>query len=159
MKVIVSDSSPLIALLNINQLDLLKLLFKEIIIPPVVASEIEAGEGENSLWFANKNAAFIRTETISLPDKRLAILELQLDKGESEAILLANQLKLPLLIDERAGRNMAKSMGIEIVGLVGVLLALKQGGHITHHDVISIVDTLEQVHFRMSKSLKALLLT
>jgi len=158
MKVIVSDSSPLIALLNIQHLDLLKFLFKEVIIPPTVAKEIEAGEELNSPWFTFKESGFIRIESLTLPDNRLAILELQLDAGESEAIILADQLKLPLLIDERAGRNMAKTMGVEIVGLVGVLLALKQGEHITHNDVLSIVDALEQVHFRMSKDLKNLLL-
>ena len=44
MKVIVSNSSPLIALLNIQQLDLLKFLFNEVIVPPTVASEIETRE-------------------------------------------------------------------------------------------------------------------
>lgn len=159
MKVIVSDSSPLIALLNIQHLDLLKFLFKEVIIPPTVAKEIEAGEEASSPWFTFKESGFIRIESLGMPDKRLAILELQLDAGESEAILLADQLKLPLLIDERAGRNMAKTMGVEIVGLVGVLIALKQREHITHNDVLSIVDALEQVHFRMSTSLKTLLLS
>ena len=157
-KVIVSDSSPLIALLNIQQLDLLKLLFNEIIIPPTVASEIEAGEELNSPWFTYKKSGFIRIEPLPKPDKRLTILELQLDAGESEAILLADQLKYTLLIDERAGRNMAKTMGLDIIGLVGVLYALKQGEHITHNDVVSIIDALEQVHFRMSKDLKNLLL-
>lgn len=159
MKVIVSDSSPLIGLLNIQHLDLLKFLFKEVIIPPTVAKEIEAGEEADSLWFTYKKSGFIRIEPLALPDSRLAILALQLDAGESEAILLADQLKIPLLIDERAGRNMAKMMGLEIVGLVGVLLALKKGEYITHNDVLSIVDALEEVHFRMSASLKALLLT
>lgn len=156
---IVSDSSPLIALLNIQHLDLLKFLFKKVIIPPTVAKEIEAGEKANSPWFTFKESGFICIESLTLPDKRLAILELQLDAGESEAILLVDQLKLRLLIDERAGRNMAKTMGLEIVGLVGMLLALKQGKHITHNDMLSIVDALEQVHFQMSASLKDLLLT
>ncbi len=159
MKVIVSDSSTLIALSNIHQLDLLKLLFNEVIIPPTVASEIEAREEVDSPWFTFKKSGFIRVEPLPKADKRQAILELQLDAGESEAILLADQLKYCLLIDERAGRNMAKTMGLEIVGLVGVLLALKQGEHITHNDGVKIVEALERVHFRMSKSLKALLLT
>jgi len=53
---------------------------------------------------------------------------------------------------------MAKIMGLDIIGLVGVLYALKQEEHITHNDVVSIIDALEQVHFRMSKDLKNLLL-
>lgn len=158
MKVIVSDSSPLIALLNIASLDVLKFLFEEIIIPPTVNKEIEAGEIENSPWFLFKESGFIQVKSLSLSDKRLVLLELQLDAGESEAIILADQLSLPLLIDERAGRTMAQTMGVEIVGLVGVLLALKQGGYITQNDLFSIVDALEKVHFRMSEALKDLLL-
>lgn len=159
MKVIVSDSSPLIALLNIHNLDLLKLLFKEVIIPPIIANEVEVGEEENSPWFTFKDSGFICVEPLPKSDKRQAILELQLDAGESEAILLADQLKHLLLIDERAGRNMAKTMGLDIIGLVGVLYALKQGEHITHNDAVEIVEALDRVKFRMSKSLKALFLT
>jgi len=155
---IVSDSSPLIALLNIHQLDLLKQLFNEVIIPPTVANEIEAKEEVDSPWFTFKKSGFIRVEPLAKPDKRQAILELQLDAGESEAILLADQLKYPLLIDERAGRNMAKTMGLDIIGLVGVLYALKQAEHITHDDGVEIVEALERVHFRMSNDLKNLLL-
>ena len=158
MKIVVSDSSPLMALLNIHQFELLKLLFDEIIIPSAVAGEIETGEAKNSPWYAFKKSGFIRIESLPKDDNRLAILELQLDLGESEAILLADQLKLPLLIDERAGRHMAKSMGLDIIGLVGILLALKQGEHITHNDVLSLVDALEQANFRMSRALKSLLL-
>ncbi|MEE9444559.1 MAG: hypothetical protein V3V19_02730 [Cocleimonas sp.] len=158
MKVIVSDSSPLIALLNIQQLDLLKLLFIEVIIPPTVANEIEEGEEENSVWFVYKESGFINIQALPKPDKRQEILELQLDAGESEAIILADQLKHPLLIDERAGRKMAKTMGLDIIGLVGVLYALKQGQYITHKDGVEIVESLERVHFRMSEDLKKLLL-
>ncbi len=42
-------------------------------------------------------------------------LELLLDRSKPGAILLANQLELPLLIEEHADRNMAKSMGLEII--------------------------------------------
>lgn len=128
-------------------MDLLKLLFNLVIIPPTVANEIEKGEEVNSVWFSFKKSGFICIEPVPKPDKRLAILELQLDAGESEAILLADKLKHILLIDERAGRNMAKSMGLDIIGLVGLLLALKQGEHITHNDVLSLIDALEQVNF------------
>lgn len=158
MKVIVSDSSPLIALLNIQHLDLLKFLFDEIIIPPAVANEIEVGEIADSHWHILKKTGFIHIESLLDNDSRLAILELQLDLGESEAILLADQLKFPLLIDERAGRNMAKTMGLEIIGLVGVLYALKQNGQIPPGEIQELVSALERVHFRMTDELRNILL-
>lgn len=158
MKVIVSDSSPLIALLNIQHLDLLKQLFEKIIIPTAVANEIEPGETSSSLWFKLKKSGFIHIEVLFENTDRLDILKLQLDPGESEAILLSDQLKAPLLIDERAGRKMAKAMGLQIIGLVGVLYALKQSGHITPDNMTKLVRSLDKVHFRMSDELKDLLL-
>lgn len=159
MDIIVADSSPLIALLNINQLDLLKLSFEKIIVPEMVAQEVERGEQESSVWFSLKKSGFIKVECLTENDARLSLLKLQLDAGESEAILLSGQLKLALLIDERAGRNMAKSMGLHILGLVGVLYALKQQGEIETDKMKQLVSALEQVHFRMSSALKELLLS
>lgn len=158
MKVIVSDSSSLIALLNIKRLDILKIHFDQIIIPLAVEKEIEAGGSIDTAWTLGKKSNFIRIEAISQKDPRLVLLELQLDRGESEAILLADKLKTSLLIDERAGRKLAKTMGLDIIGLVGVFYALKLDGHINQNEMERLVGALEQVHFRMSKALKALLL-
>ncbi len=158
MKVIVSDSSPLIALLNINKIELLRSVFHTIIIPQKVALEVECGEKEDSPWFALKQTGYIQIQKVN-QDNHLAILKLQLDAGESEAILLAKKHSLRLLIDERAGRNIAQDMGLEIIGLVGVLYALKQSGNISPQDMLSIVKALERAKFRMSAELKTLLLS
>lgn len=155
---IVSDSSPLIALLNIGKLELLKNIFSSVIIPSMVAEEIEQGLTSDSNWFVFKEQGFISVQPMK-DDSRLVMLRLQLDPGESEAILLADQLNLPLLIDEKAGRKMAKDMGLQVQGLVGVLYALKQAGHISVAEIELIVRALDQVKFRMSTSLKSLLLS
>ena len=154
---VVSDSSPLIALLNINQLELLKRFFSKVIISSMVAEEVERGLTQDSSWFALKQQGYISVQILK-DDSRLVLLNLQLDPGESEAILLADQLELPLLIDEKAGRKMAKDMGVRIQGLVGVLYALKQAGHISHEETALIVNALDLVKFRMSASLRSLLL-
>jgi len=154
---VVSDSSSLIALLNINQLELLKRFFSSVIVPSMVAEEVERGLAQDSSWFALKQQGYISVQILK-DDSRLVLLNLQLDPGESEAILLADQLDLPLLIDEKAGRKIAKDMGVCIQGLVGVLYALKQASHISHEETALIVNALDQVKFRMSASLRSLLL-
>ena len=154
---VVSDSSPLIALLNIKKFELLQKVFSKIIIPPKVMSEIEEGLNSGSEWFAYKQQGFITTQTLE-DDPRLLLLELQLDPGESEAILLADQLKLPLLIDEKAGRKIAKDFGLQVRGLVGVLYSLRQRKEISQTEMVAIVDALEQVSFRLSSALKSLLI-
>jgi len=55
----------------------------------------------------------------------------KLDNGESEAIILALELKTDLLlIDERRGRAEAQRLGIRITGLLGFLLEGKKRGFI-----------------------------
>jgi len=154
---VVSDSSPLIALLNIKKFELLQKIFSTIIIPPQVMSEIEEGINSGSEWFGYKQQGFIVVQTLE-DDTRLLLLNLQLDPRESEAILLADQLKLPLLIDEKAGRKIAKDFGLQVRGLVGVLYSLRQHKEISPIEMIAIVDALEQVSFRLSSSLRSLLL-
>lgn len=154
---IVADSSPLITLLNIGQFELLTKLFDHIIVPPMVAEEVGRGEGSDSVWFDMQASGFIRTTRLQ-PDQRLAVLLLQIDPGESEAILLADQLKLPLLIDDKAGRKMASLMGVKITGLVGVLGALKKQGHIPAQQMPDILAALEKAEFRLSQDLKHYLL-
>lgn len=156
-QLVVADGSPLISLLNIGHLDWLEKMFSHIVIPPMVVIEVERGETEDSVWFALKESDFIRTTNLQA-DKRLQILLLQVDPGESEAIILADQLDLPLLIDDKAGRKMAQTMGLKITGLVGVLEALKRKEEISTSQMPKVLEELEAAEFRLSSALKQRLL-
>lgn len=66
-------------------------------------------------------------------------LSKSLDNGESEAIALALELKAEyLLINERKGWNIAKSMGVNAIGLISVLISTKSEGIIK--EVLPILD-------------------
>jgi predicted nucleic acid-binding protein len=48
--------------------------------------------------------------------------------GEAQAIQLARELGLPLLIEETVGRRVARGLGISIAGIPGqILQAFRQG--------------------------------
>ena len=85
------------------------------------------------------------------------MLRKRLDRGESESIALAKKLGFPLIIDERKGRKIAQSLGINIIGLVGILLKLLEKKILSKEEAIKIVEEVEANSFRLSDGLKALI--
>ncbi|GAB4505728.1 MAG: hypothetical protein Fur0043_27260 [Anaerolineales bacterium] len=55
----------------------------------------------------------------------------ELDEGEAEAITLAVDLGVDIIVmDEKIGRERARGLGLKTVGVLGVLLAAKKQGKI-----------------------------
>ena len=76
----------------------------------------------------------------------------ELDLGESEAIVLAIELKADyLIIDEYKGRAIADKKGVKIVGLLGVLIAAKRIGHL--QAVKPLIEKIQINGFRLNRSL------
>lgn len=149
MKAIVSDATALIVLAKLSHTELLKSLFTSVIIPHHVKEEIlQKNDYDLSVW---DDSFFIvsNVSDISL----LGSLELFLDKGESEAITLAKELSLPLLIDEKKGRKIAQTMHIEVIGLVGVIIALHRRKIVSSQEAIAIIDEVQKIGFRLSEKL------
>jgi len=149
MKAIVSDATALIVLAKLSRTELLKSLFTSVIIPHHVKEEItQKSDYDCSVWDDSFFVVYNVTDT-----SLLASLELFLDKGESEAITLAKELSLPLLIDEKKGRKITKSMHIGVIGLVGVIVALYRRNIINSKEAITIIDEAQQIGFRLSDKL------
>lgn len=121
--IVVSNTSPIINLAKINQLDLIRQIYHEINIPDAVYLEIANYQLPGS--YEVKNSDWIIRQSIS-NTKLLESLDNQLDKGESEAIVLSVEVKADiLLIDEFLGRNIAVNSGLNVTGLLGILLQAK----------------------------------
>lgn len=76
-----------------------------------------------------------------------------LDPGESEAIALAKEMGFPLLIDEKKGRTIAKSVGVPVIGMVGFLLILGQKNILDEGAILNLLDDAMKIGFRLSHSL------
>ena len=78
--------------------------------------------------------------------------------GESEALALASELRVALLIDEREGRAMAVREGIATVGTLGTLLLAKENGPIP--SIRPLMEHLrETTQFRVTPEVFADMLT
>ena len=123
--IIISDTSPIINLSIIGQLDLIPQLYKQIVIPKAVFDEIVTnGEGLPGS-FEIKNAQWVSVE-ICQNKSLLSKLLNELDQGEAEAIVLALELKADrILIDEINGREVATRLHLPTLGLLGILLEAK----------------------------------
>lgn len=126
---IVSNTGPLIALAKIKQISLLKDIAEAVFIPPIVHRELLGKVGDESQEIDYALSGFIRVTEPGLlaPATELAIAAL--DEGERQAIGLASTVAGDiLLLDDRAGRAVAKKLNIPTMGLVALLLLAKERG-------------------------------
>ena len=77
-----------------------------------------------------------------------------LDTGESEAIVLAKEMKLSLLIDEKKGRKIASNLGINIFGFIGLLVLNYKKDFLTKDEVLDIFYKAKEQGFRVSSILE-----
>lgn len=148
-KTVVSNSSPLIALATIGRFELLKSLFGEIAIPQAVYEEIVVQGQDEPGSKEVAEAEWIRTTPI---EDRLAVdlLQESLDVGESEAIVLGQELSARyVLLDDELARRKADLIGLPVAGTLAVLLMAKQAGLID--TVGPVLADLRQTDFRVSE--------
>ena len=152
---VISDTTPIISLIKINRLDLLQKLFGEILIPEAVYKELTTNIAFKNEADIVKNSDFLKTSAVQ-NRKALEVLQVAsgLDDGESEAIILADELNSDvLIIDERKGRKVAQKLGIKITGTVGVLLQAHNENMITADEIKNYLEQLKNSNIRLSDSL------
>jgi len=155
--VVVSDSSTLIALLDIGRFSLLFDLFETVVISREVYEEIRRKNPYREQIDPLLESHRLQIRTIE-DEVMYTMLIKRLDPGESESIILARHLDVPLVIDEKKGRSIAKTLGIPVIGLVGILLKWVDRSVLTREEALSILEELERNNFRLSDALKRLLL-
>lgn len=126
MPKVVCDTTPIISLLKISQLDLLHKLYGEIFIPRAVFEEVEAGKEKNYYSDLSKLSWII---VVDIADEGAVKFFHDLDAVEAESIVLATEMQADLVLpDEKRGRWHAKHIGLKVSGTIGVLVKAKNEG-------------------------------
>lgn len=127
-RIVVVNSTPIIALSVIDQLHLFKNLYGKIIIPKAVQDEVMAKEDSVTRLALEEAEAWIITKTVTdIAAKKF--FKVQLHEGEVEVMLLGKELEADLLvIDDYIAREYAKYLDFKITGTLGVILRAKGNG-------------------------------
>ena len=73
------------------------------------------------------------------------------DDGEAEAIALALEKGLRIILDDRKARGVAMRLGVPVTGTVGLLLKTKESGIVSA--VKPLLEALEASHFHISREI------
>ena len=152
----VSDTTPLRHLIAIEQEEILPKLFGEIVVPRAVHDELTHPRTPQKVsQFLQAPPAWYKIR--EAPQVHGKPFPMVLDRGEQEAILLAEFLKADvLLIDDRIGRSVAQSRNLLISGTLGVLESADALGFVNNFP--QIITKLRASGFFLSELLERQLL-
>ena len=144
---VVCDSTVLIGLAKIGNLELLEKIFGEIFVPNAVFVEVvERGKGRAGAREV-QDARWIRKRTVK-DNRTVEMLVAEMGRGEAEVLVLGKELNADwLILDDERARNSAQSAEFHIIGLGGIFLLAKQSGFIPA--VKPLLDQLESKNFRL----------
>ena len=143
-KNIITDASCIIAFNNIGRFDVLQATCPFIITTPEVAAENNDPLPE---WI----------QVIAVKDTiKIKSLSSFLGLGEASAIALALETENPLVIlDDKKARRFAQNIGLDIIGIVGLLrIGYKQG---LIPDIDYIIENLQKTGFRLPENTEDLI--
>lgn len=144
--VVVSDTSPLQYLHQSGSLNLLPKLFGQVIVPPAVIGELAEGIARGHDL---PNLVGLPWVVVQSPQIALALPN-KLGRGEQEAISVAAECHLPILLDDWDARSCANGLGLRVVGTFGVLIKAKRQGLISQ--VMPLVDRIAGMGFRLDET-------
>jgi predicted nucleic acid-binding protein len=147
--IVIADTSPQNYLVLLDAIELLPRLYTRVVVPKAVLTELRDLQSPTVVldWCANLPA------WVEVRSPRTIATEVAgLGYGEREAISLAMQTKTSLLlIDERKGTDRARALGLETIGLLGVLVEFSE-----HHiaDGHQIFQNLLKTSFLIAPNLR-----
>ncbi|GIW94324.1 MAG: DUF3368 domain-containing protein [Pirellulaceae bacterium] len=136
----VSNSSCLIVLEAVGQLNLLRQLYSRVNVPETVAKEFGSALPAWCEVRAVTNQSLVQT------------LKLDLGTGEAEAIALSIECSASrLILDDKKARRVARQLNQPVTGTLAILLRAKERGLLSN--VRTVLDALVAANFRVSNTL------
>ena len=154
--ILVCNTGPLIALAKIDRLSLLQNLgLERLLIPPMVQRELWGKIGPESAAIEAALNNFMQVVKLQNIDQRIENAVVDLDHGEKEAVILAASLQeeTVLLIDDKAGRKVARHLELSVLGTAGLLLLAKRQGFV--ENVSALVVEMRRQGYWLSDALVA----
>lgn len=149
--IVVSDTTAISNLVQIDELKLLRELYQEVVIPKRVYEELLVLTEYNIPIEILLKVGWIKVVDVSSRQMVISLQE-KLDRGEAEAIALAIEINAEyLLIDEKVGRVVARENQIAIIGTIGILIQGKKLGLV--NSLQEKMDELRKIGFWISDSL------
>ncbi len=145
--VVVADTTPLNYLVLIERIEVLHLLFGEVIIPEAVLTELRHPKAPIAVtaWLQNL-PHWLHVLKVSEVDRTI-----QLGQGETEAISLAIEHQVSIvLMDERRGRAAAEARGLLPIGTLNILDLADERGLL---DGVTSLNELKRTTFRADQEL------
>ena len=155
-KLVVADAGPLIAFARLRQLELLAQMFDSVLVTDEVAHECTC---RSDFAESSTIAAALQSQVLQrcvAPTSHFE-LALHVDVGEASAIAAALALGCGVLMDDKAGRRMARNFGVATIGTVGLLVLAKQKKHLVA--IKPLLDELTRSGYFLGDSLIASALT
>jgi len=151
MRARVVDAGPLLFLSRLGRLDLLLLGMERVYVPGAVLAEIRQKPDPALSPIQTLLGTWLAECPLTSPD--LLKLLPDLGAGEREVIVQALEQKvISVVMDDLDARRVARRLGLEPVGTVGLLLAAKKRGLIV--SLRAELDRLQQTGFWISVPLR-----
>jgi len=140
---IASDTGPLITLEKLsNGYRFIRLLYDKILIPRVVLEELVQGQFLDSRAYIEHYGIADLLRVVDVQGNREIPGGELLDSGELKAIQLALEEGLPLLIEEEAGRQVARQLGLQFSGVAGQILRAFRTGLVPATEAAEMLEEL-----------------
>jgi predicted nucleic acid-binding protein len=148
--IIVADTGPIIALATLDRIDLLGVFGADILVPPRVRRELLSKPESETQEIEQALGSLIQVREVpSLKAKTKDAVD-RLDPGERDAVSLATALdeETLLVMDDQAGRRVARQLDCSVTGVIGVLLRAKELGQL--EAVTPLLDTMQAEGYWLS---------